>query len=133
MNFLSIVVYILLDNIGKETIVKVTDWLRGIWEMRRRTGPVQQWVDSIPSPIKTNLSVPDEHNEVLTKKLVTPLTSTEPKDILHPMGTKLPTMTVSAPINVPTTSTINTSGLPRYYVKIKYIQKDPSEYLSYVL
>ncbi|XP_076173275.1 ki-ras-induced actin-interacting protein-IP3R-interacting domain olf186-M isoform X2 [Ptiloglossa arizonensis] len=80
--------------------------------MRRRTGPVQQWVDSIPSPIKTNLSVPDEHNEVLTKKLVTPLTSTEPKDILHPMGTKLPTMTVSAPINVPTTSTINTSGLP---------------------
>ncbi|XP_043251227.1 uncharacterized protein LOC122396687 isoform X2 [Colletes gigas] len=95
-------------NIGKETIIKVTDWLRGIWEMRRRTGPVQQWVHSLPSSVKTDLSIADEQQETIT----TPLTRTEPKDIPHSLGIKIPTMTVSAPINVPSTSAINTPGLP---------------------
>ncbi|XP_014207248.1 uncharacterized protein LOC106638532 isoform X2 [Copidosoma floridanum] len=43
------------ENIGKEAVLRVSNWLRGIWDMRRRGGaasPVQQWVDSLPSPIK---------------------------------------------------------------------------------
>ncbi|XP_076238303.1 ki-ras-induced actin-interacting protein-IP3R-interacting domain olf186-M [Calliopsis andreniformis] len=99
-------------NIGKDTIVKVTDWLRGFWEMRRRTGPVQQWVDSIPSPMKSSLAITPDRQAALTEKAATPVTPTEPKDIPYSMGTKPPSMTVSAPINVPNVPTISTPGLP---------------------
>ncbi|XP_076682711.1 ki-ras-induced actin-interacting protein-IP3R-interacting domain olf186-M isoform X2 [Andrena cerasifolii] len=80
--------------------------------MRRRTGPVQQWVDSIPSPIKSNLLITNEQQGTSADIVVTPVTPTEPKDIPYSMGTKLPTMTVSAPIKVPNVPTINTPGLP---------------------
>lgn len=93
---------------GKETILKVTDWLRGIWEMRRRAGgPVQQWIDSIPSPKSDSINECQEHN---SNK---PLTPTEPKNIPFPKTSKLPSMTISAPINVPTSSTMNTPIFPR--------------------
>ncbi|KAJ8686879.1 hypothetical protein QAD02_022673 [Eretmocerus hayati] len=44
----------MIENIGRETVIKVSSWLRGIWEMRRRASPVQQWVDSLPSPVKSS-------------------------------------------------------------------------------
>lgn len=87
--------------------------------MRRRTGPVQQWVDSIPSPIKSNLLITSEQQGTSADIVVTPVTPTEPKDIPYSMGTKLPTMTVSAPIKVPNVPTINTPSLPRYCVNDK--------------
>ncbi|XP_014599983.1 PREDICTED: uncharacterized protein LOC106784689 isoform X1 [Polistes canadensis] len=91
------------ESIGKETIVKVTDWLRGMWEMRRRNSPVQQWVDSIPLPLKSNLPV------TIDVKPSTSATPTPAKDIPLLKGnySKIPTMTVSAPINVPSTPAIN--------------------------
>lgn len=42
------------------------------------------------------------------------LALTEPKDIPYSMRAKQLTMTVSAPINVPNTTSNNTTGLPRY-------------------
>lgn len=88
--------------------------------MRRQNGPVQQWIDSIPSPIKSSFSIKNEHQRELTEKPSISLLQTEPKDIPCFKGTKQPSMTVSAPINVPsTTSTINATGLPRYSMKKK--------------
>ncbi|CAL7944089.1 unnamed protein product [Xylocopa violacea] len=80
--------------------------------MRRQTGPVQQWIDSIPSPIKSNFSVKNEHREESTKKCNVSLASTKPKDIPYSIGANQPLMTVSAPINVPNTAAVNTTGLP---------------------
>lgn len=84
--------------------------------MRRQTGPVQQWIDSIPSPIKSNFSMKnDNQGESSSKKPNISLASlTEPKDIPYSMRTKQLTMTVSAPINVPNTTSNNATGLPRY-------------------
>lgn len=101
----------LLENVGKETILKVTDWLRGMWEMRRRTGPVQQWIDSIPLPMKPDVTIASECQECIPNKTLTP---TEPKDIPLSKESKLPRMTVSAPINVPNSPAMNTPILPRY-------------------
>nr|XP_033332703.1 uncharacterized protein LOC117224113 isoform X1 [Megalopta genalis] len=115
------------ENVGIDTIVKVANWLRGIWEMRRRTGPVQQWVDSLPSPAKSNLSMASPCQDVpLETVTASSLTPTEPKDIPYSVGIKSPTMTISAPINVPSTSTINTSGLPRYSSLPHKLVRDPS-------
>ncbi|CAK9802990.1 hypothetical protein ANTQUA_LOCUS3539 [Anthophora quadrimaculata] len=80
--------------------------------MRRQTGPVQQWIDSIPSPIKSSLSIKNEHQRELIEKPSVSLTPTEPKDIPCSMGTKQPIMTISAPINVPNATAIHTTGLP---------------------
>lgn len=102
------------ENTKKETFIKVTDWLRGIWEMRRQTGPVQQWIDSIPSPIKTSFSMKNEPGDKSMQKPNISLVPTEPKDIPYSMDTKHLTMIVSAPINVPNTTAINTTGLARY-------------------
>ncbi|KAK2581985.1 hypothetical protein KPH14_002424 [Odynerus spinipes] len=76
--------------------------------MRRRTSPVQQWVNSIPSP--TNSSVPISADV----KLNSLITSTPAKDIPLSKGnySKIPTMTVSAPINVPGPPAINMSKIP---------------------
>ena len=89
--------------------------------MRRQTGPVQQWIDSIPSPIKSNFSMKNENQGESSKIPNISLASTEPKDIPYSMRTKELTMTMSAPINVPNT-TNNTIGptLPRYIEK-RYI------------
>lgn len=99
------------ENVGKETILKVTDWLRGIWEMKRRTaGPVQQWIDSIPLSTKSEIAVASEcREEEETPK------STGPKDIPFSKDSKLPSMTISAPINVPNSPAMSApSMLPRY-------------------
>ncbi|XP_076657490.1 ki-ras-induced actin-interacting protein-IP3R-interacting domain olf186-M isoform X2 [Halictus rubicundus] len=81
--------------------------------MRRRTGPVQQWVDSLPLPAKSNLSMANPCQDVpLEPVSASSMTPTEPKDIPYPVGIKSPTMTISAPINVPNISKVNTSGLP---------------------
>lgn len=114
LNSFTSTLYVLLENVGKETILKVTDWLRGIWEMRRRAGgPVQQWIDSIPSSTKSdiaNTSECQEHSEPSHERK--PLTPTEPKDIPFSKDLKSSSMTVSAPINVP--PAMNTPVLPRY-------------------
>lgn len=94
---------------GKETFLKVTNWLRGVWEMRRRAdGQVQQWIDSIPLPTKS-----DVINECQERNSNKPLIPTEPKDIPFPKDSKIPSMTVSAPSNVPNSSAMNIPVLPR--------------------
>ncbi|XP_029661771.1 uncharacterized protein LOC115234682 isoform X2 [Formica exsecta] len=76
--------------------------------MRRRAdGSVQQWIDSIPLPTKSDIT-----NECQERNSNKPLTPTEPQDIPFPKGSKLPSMTVSAPINVPNSSTMNIPILP---------------------
>ncbi|XP_071635111.1 uncharacterized protein Olf186-m isoform X1 [Temnothorax longispinosus] len=101
------------ENVGKETILKVTDWLRGIWEMRRRaSGPVQQWIDSIPSSARSDIVVASECQEDSRSHEHKPSTPTEPKDIPFSKDLKSPSMTVSAPINVPNSSAMNTPILP---------------------
>jgi len=101
-----------VENVGKETILKVTDWLRGIWEMRRRTGgPVQRWIDSIPlPPAKSDVAVASECQEDGSSKP----TPTEPKDILFRKESKPPNMTASAPVNVPNSPAINAPIFSRY-------------------
>lgn len=88
--------------------------------MKRQTGPVQQWIDSIPSPIKSNFSMKNEDQGKSSKKPNILLASTEPKDIPYSMRTKEQlNMTMSVPINVPNTTSNNTIGptLPRYIEK----------------
>ncbi|KOX74676.1 hypothetical protein WN51_13111, partial [Melipona quadrifasciata] len=122
------------ENTRKETIIKVTDWLRGIWEMRRQTGPVQQWIDSIPSPMKSNFSMKNANQGESSKKPNVSLALTEPKDIPYSMRTKEQlTMTMSAPINVPNTTSNNTirptlpSSLPHKLVRDLSLQSDSSQ------
>ncbi|XP_036145727.1 uncharacterized protein LOC105835726 isoform X2 [Monomorium pharaonis] len=81
--------------------------------MRRRAGgPVQQWIDSIPSSAKSeDVAIAgecQEHNPNCEHKLLTP---TEPKDIPLSKNLKPPSMTVSAPINVPNSSEMNTTSV----------------------
>ncbi|XP_072742966.1 uncharacterized protein Olf186-m isoform X2 [Anoplolepis gracilipes] len=94
--------------------------------MRRRTdGPVQQWIDSIPLPTKSDTT--DKCQECNSNK---PLTPTEPKNIPFPKDSKIPSMTVSAPINVPNSSTMNTpilpSSLPHRLARDASFQSDSS-------
>ncbi|XP_014482163.1 PREDICTED: uncharacterized protein LOC106748287 isoform X2 [Dinoponera quadriceps] len=111
------------ENVGKETILKVTDWLRGIWEMRRRPGPVQQWIDSIPLPTKSDVAVASECHTPSD-----PLTPTEPKDIPFTKRSKPPNMTVSAPITVPNSPAMSVlpSSLPHRLARDASFQSDSS-------
>lgn len=93
------------ENVGREAILKVTDWLRGVWTMRRKAGPVQEWVDSIPSPTK---SVP-ETRSILEENQTPPLT---PVSLGENIFVK-PTMTVSTPITVPGSPIITKTGVSR--------------------
>ncbi|XP_032662973.1 uncharacterized protein LOC116840410 isoform X2 [Odontomachus brunneus] len=77
--------------------------------MRRRAGPVQQWIDSIPLPAKSDVAVARECQEYMPSK---PLTPTEPKDIPFTKESKPPSMTVSAPINVPNSPAMSVPVLP---------------------
>ncbi|KYQ51707.1 hypothetical protein ALC60_09195 [Trachymyrmex zeteki] len=81
--------------------------------MRRRAGgPVQQWIDSIPSTSKSDIVIASEcreHSPSYEHKLLTP---TEPKNIPLSKDLQSPSMTVSAPINVPNSAAMNTSVLP---------------------
>lgn len=113
MNFITNFSYALLENVGKEAVLKVTDWLRGIWEMRRRAGgPVQQWIDSIPLSVKSEIAIASECRET-QHDLSKSSTPTEPKDIPLPKDPKHPSMTVSAPIDVPNSAAMNTPTHPR--------------------
>ncbi|EFN85980.1 uncharacterized protein LOC105181887 isoform X2 [Harpegnathos saltator] len=95
--------------------------------MRRRTGPVQQWIDSIPLPTKSDVIVASECEEYMQSK---PLTPTEPKDILLTKESRPPSMTVSAPINVPNSPAMNTpilpSSLPHRLARDASFQSDSS-------
>ncbi|XP_011343795.1 uncharacterized protein LOC105283043 isoform X2 [Ooceraea biroi] len=114
------------ENVGKETILKVTDWLRRIWEMRRRAGgPVQQWIDSIPSPAKSDVAIASECREDGSSE-----PTTEPKDIPFRTELKPPSMTVSAPVNVPNSPAMNApilpSSLPHRLARDASFQSDSS-------
>lgn len=78
--------------------------------MRRRAdGPVQQWIDSIPLLAKPDVTIASKCQEHNTSK---PTTSTEPKDIPFHKELKPPSMTVSAPVNVPNSPAMSTPILP---------------------
>lgn len=79
--------------------------------MRRRAGPVQQWIDSIPLPAKSDVAVARECQEYIVPSK--PSTPTEPKDIPFTKESKPPSMTVSAPINVPSSPAMSVPVLPR--------------------
>ncbi|CAG5096201.1 Protein of unknown function, partial [Cotesia congregata] len=81
-----------LENVGKEAIIRVTDWLRGIWEMRRNGGPVQQWVDSIPSPTKSSIDIHIESHDSSSS-----LIPEEHHHLKKVTSLKNPIMTLSAP------------------------------------
>ncbi|KAK0090889.1 hypothetical protein PV325_000055 [Microctonus aethiopoides] len=105
------------ENIGKEAIIRVTDWLRSIWEMKRNGGQVQQWVDSIPSPTKTSTvdinieshdsppSTPDHSKKSLIQK---------------------PVMTVSTPISVPNSPAITMTSISSRLTRDPSLQSDSS-------
>lgn len=104
-----------IENVGKETVLRVSNWLRGIWEMRRRTSPVQQWVDSLPSPAKStapslgsivkqqSISV-DSETASIPECTVEQVYSEKENFIGHP------NMTVSTPITVPSSPAITYHG-----------------------
>ncbi|XP_018053831.1 PREDICTED: uncharacterized protein LOC108690833 isoform X2 [Atta colombica] len=81
--------------------------------MRRAGGPVQQWIDSIPSTTKSDkVVIASECRERSPSHKHKPLTPTEPKDIPFSKDLQSPSMTVSAPINVPNSAAMNTPVLP---------------------
>ncbi|XP_011686631.1 PREDICTED: uncharacterized protein LOC105449242 isoform X2 [Wasmannia auropunctata] len=113
------------ENVGKETLLKVTDWLRGIWEMRRRAGgPVQQWIDSIPPSARSDIVIASECRERSHGQK--PLTPTEPKEIPFSKDLQPPSMTVSAPINVPNSPAMNTPVLPSSLPHQRLASRDAS-------
>ncbi|XP_011882323.1 PREDICTED: uncharacterized protein LOC105570021 isoform X2 [Vollenhovia emeryi] len=77
---------------------------------RRASGPVQQWIDSIPSSARSDVATASECQERSHERK--PSTPTEPKDIPFSKDLKPPSMTVSAPINVPNSPAMNTPVLP---------------------
>ncbi|XP_048514582.1 uncharacterized protein LOC105684324 isoform X1 [Athalia rosae] len=117
------------ENIGTEAIVRVTHWLRGIWEMRRQAGPVQQWVDSIPSFGNQSSNSFDQQPEVPTDKAAPDIQESRnsPKDIIY-LKQKLqkkPDMTASAPISIPSSPAITMTG-PVSSVPHSRLARDPS-------
>ncbi|XP_066584564.1 uncharacterized protein olf186-M isoform X2 [Prorops nasuta] len=81
--------------------------------MRRRTGPVQQWVDSIPSPAKSTVTVQNaqQNNDLVSGPNISTSLRHEDISASGEMCTRMPSMTVSAPINVPNTP-VATTGTP---------------------
>ena len=89
--------------------------------MRRRAGPVQQWVDSIPSSTKP---AADTGNEIIERTElehcgIPPLTLVSSEEDLY---TK-PSMTVSAPITVPGSPVIAMPRDPRFVDLLLQLQK----------
>ncbi|XP_014222760.1 uncharacterized protein LOC106649704 isoform X1 [Trichogramma pretiosum] len=97
-----------VEAIGKEVHIRVSHWIRSFREMRRRTSPVQQWVDSIPSPIRKSPNLVRQHSvSVDTDTISTPETSTiEPVIVDKENSIKNSNMTVSTPVLVPSSPTI---------------------------
>ncbi|XP_043285380.1 uncharacterized protein olf186-M isoform X2 [Venturia canescens] len=85
--------------------------------MRRKTGPVQQWVDSIPSPTK---SAP-ESQSMLEDHPTPPLT---PVSLGENIFIK-PTMTVSTPIAVPNSPLVTRTGVSSPVAHSR-LARDPS-------
>ncbi|XP_015587335.1 uncharacterized protein LOC107264021 isoform X2 [Cephus cinctus] len=94
--------------------------------MRRRTGPVQQWVDSIPSPAKSNVPDTAEQPDISSNSPTPPSTPGCNKDIPFARDyIKHPSMTVSAPISVPNSPAITMTGVPSS-VPYNRLVRDPS-------
>ena len=105
-------------NVHKETIVKVRGWLRGIWEMRRRAGPVQQWVDSIPSPTATVSPIKIiESKDIVNNTTSTPISTLPKEESILKEELKRPVMTASTPIAVPNSPIITMTGVTKYVKK----------------
>ncbi|XP_057328745.1 general transcriptional corepressor trfA isoform X2 [Microplitis mediator] len=104
------------ENVGKEAIIRVTDWLRGIWEMRRNGGPVQQWVDSIPSPTKSSIDIHVESHESSSSLVPEEHHSKKVSSLKNPI------MTLSAP----SSPAITMSGIPSRLVRDPSLQSDSS-------
>lgn len=98
-----------LETISQDAIVKVTNWLLGVWEMRRSTGQVQQWVDSIPPSSKTNTVASSKQPKNSTEDQSKPTSSTTS----FVKYSNIPEMTVSAPVNIPVSSSIAMPGISR--------------------
>ncbi|XP_015109417.1 uncharacterized protein LOC107036171 isoform X2 [Diachasma alloeum] len=93
------------ENIGKEAILRVAEWVNKIRKMKRRGGPIQQWVDSIATPTKSV----DVQIHCDSHDLTPPPTPEHSKDVMYNSN---PAMTISAPSSVPCSSTITlTSSL----------------------
>ncbi|XP_074098572.1 ki-ras-induced actin-interacting protein-IP3R-interacting domain olf186-M isoform X2 [Cotesia typhae] len=105
------------ENVGKEAIIRVTDWLRGIWEMRRNGGPVQQWVNSIPSPTKSSIDIHIESHDSSSS-----LVSEEHHHLKKVSSLKNPIMTLSAP----SSPAIAMSSIPSRLVRDPSLQSDSS-------
>ncbi|XP_063978464.1 uncharacterized protein LOC135163155 isoform X2 [Diachasmimorpha longicaudata] len=93
------------ENLGKEAFLRVAAWVNKLRKMKRRGGPIQQWVDSIATPTKSvDIQIHcDSHD------LTPPSTPEHSKDVMY---TSTPAMTISAQSSVPCSSTITmTSGL----------------------
>lgn len=105
-------------NVRKETIVKVRGWLRGIWEMRRRAGPVQQWVDSIPSPMATVSPTKIIESTDIDNNSTSPISTLPKEESIVKEELKQPVMTASTPIAVPNSPIITMTGVSKYVRKI---------------
>ncbi|XP_044583078.1 uncharacterized protein LOC123264078 isoform X2 [Cotesia glomerata] len=105
------------ENVGKEAIIRVTDWLRGIWEMRRNGGPVQQWVDSIPSPTKSSIDIHIESHDSSSS-----LVPEEHHHLKKVTSLKNPIMTLSAP----SSPAVAMSSIPSRLVRDPSLQSDSS-------
>ncbi|XP_058796202.1 uncharacterized protein LOC131667043 isoform X4 [Phymastichus coffea] len=112
------------ENVKKEAVLRVSYWLRGLWEMRRRTNPVQQWVDSLPSPAKSSTSsigsiVRQQSVSVDSESASIPECSVEHIYSEKENYIKHSNMTVSTPISVPNSPAIVCPGITR-------LARDPS-------
>ncbi|XP_068991740.1 protein ITPRID2 isoform X1 [Neodiprion pinetum] len=98
------------ENIGTEAIVRVTHWLRGIWEMKRRASPVQQWVDSIPSYENAKPPFDQGTGSKQTPGNLQPENTAEAHSFLKKKHQRKSDMTASAPITIPNSPAITMTG-----------------------
>ncbi|XP_033209444.1 uncharacterized protein LOC117168135 [Belonocnema kinseyi] len=112
-------------NVRKETIVKVRGWLRGIWEMRRRAGPVQQWVDSIPSPMATVSPSKIIESKDIDNNSTSPIPTLPNEESTLNEELKHPVMTASTPIAVPNSPIITMTGVSNSLPHHR-LMRDPS-------
>lgn len=79
--------------------------------MKRNGGPVQQWVDSIPSPTKS---------PTVNIQIDCPDSPTAPSALDHSHNdqkkNKNPIMTISKPISVPSSPAITMTSVPRFVI-----------------
>lgn len=110
----------ILEKRKNETLIKVTSWLRGIWDMRKRPNAVQQWVDSLPPPAKS----PQQENFMVDvkQKLIKDNTVDIEIDCKDKENYILTNMTVSTPIDVPPSPAMTHPGVSKYLKNIFFSQ-----------